>query len=77
MNVKLELEVKAGSKLVGKTMAEAGFPRGCVVGAVAREDGETYVPKGDSEIMALDNVVVFVLRGVVDQVLGMFGVKKT
>ena len=68
----LELEVKAGSKMVGKTLAKAGFPRGCVVGAIARENGEILVPRGDAEIQALDNLVIFVLRGVVAQVMGLF-----
>ena len=73
--VVLEFEVKPGSKMVGKSLAKAGFPRGCVVGAIAREDGEILVPRGDDEIKSLDNLVVFVLQGVVDQVMGLFGIK--
>jgi trk system potassium uptake protein TrkA len=71
-----EFEVKAGSKLVGLTLAKAGFPRGCVVGALAREDGTILVPRGDDEIQALDNMVVFALQGVVEQVMGLFGIRK-
>lgn len=70
-----ELEVKAGSKLVGRTMAKAGLPRGCIFAAIAREGGEVVVPKGDTEIQALDNVVVFALEAVVPQVMKIFGVR--
>ena len=72
----LEFEVKAGSRLVGRTMAKAGFPRGCVVGAIAREGGKILVPRGDTEIEALDNLVVFTLRSVADKVMSLFGIKK-
>jgi trk system potassium uptake protein TrkA len=65
----LEVELPHGSRLVGRTLAEAGFPRGCVVGAIAREDGEIKIPTGTDELRALDNLVVFVLRDVVDDVV--------
>ena len=74
--VVLEFEVKAGSKMVGKTLAKAGFPRSCVVGAIWREDGDVIIPRGDDEIKALDNLVIFALQGVVQNVMGMFGIKK-
>jgi trk system potassium uptake protein TrkA len=72
----LEFEVKPGGKLVGKTLATAGFPRGCVVGAIARENGDILVPRGESEIHALDNLVCFVLKDVVAKVMALFGIKK-
>jgi len=72
----LEFQVKAGSKMVGKSLAKAGFPRGCVVGAIARENGETLVPSGDTKIESLDHLVVFTLRAVAHKVAGLFGVKK-
>ncbi len=67
----LELEVKSGSKLVGKTLRDAGFPLGCVIGAIAREDGRILIPTGEDKIEALDNLVVFALNKVVEQVMGM------
>jgi trk system potassium uptake protein TrkA len=73
--VVLELEVKAGSKLVGKTFAKAGFPRGSVVAAISREDGDVLIPRGETEIHALDNLVIFALRRVVDPVMSLLGVK--
>lgn len=66
----IEIEVPAGCKLVGKTLKEARFPRGAVVGAIARE-GEIVVPRGDDVLEAHDNLVVFVLAGVLDDVLAM------
>jgi len=66
----IEIEVPAGCKLVGKTLKDAHFPRGAVVGAIARE-GEIVVPRGDDVIEALDNLVVFVLADVLDDVLAM------
>ncbi len=73
--VVLELQVKPGSKLVGRILAKAGFPRGSVVAAVSREDGEIIIPRGETEIRALDNLVIFALRGVVDTVMSLLGVK--
>jgi trk system potassium uptake protein TrkA len=65
----VEMEVPAGSKLVGRKLKQAGFPRGAVVGAIARESGEIVVPKGDDEIHALDNLVVFALKDVLEKVM--------
>lgn len=72
----LEFQVKAGNKLVGRTLAKAGFPRGCMVGAIAREDGETLVPGGDIKIQAHDHLVVFTLRSVAKKVTSLFGIKE-
>lgn len=72
----LELEVPSGSKLVGKQLKDAKFPRGCVVGAIAREGGEVLIPRGEDRIEALDNLVVFVLNSVVDRVMSMVGVRR-
>ncbi len=72
----LELEVPSGSRLVGKMMKDAKFPRGCVVGAIAREGGDIVIPRGDDKIEALDNLVVFVLNEVVERVMSMIGVSR-
>ncbi|MEE9126975.1 MAG: Trk system potassium transporter TrkA [Planctomycetota bacterium] len=74
--VVLELEVKAGSKVVGKTLAKAGFPRGAVIAAIAREDGDVVIPRGETEIRSLDNLVIFALQGVVDAVMSLLGAKR-
>ncbi len=72
----LELEVQAGSPLVGKALKDAGFPRGCVVAAVTREDGQVVIPRGDDELRAQDQMVVFALNTVVDSVLDLAGVER-
>lgn len=71
----LEVEIKPGSKLAGRTLAKAGFPRGCVVGAIARENGEIVIPSGEDELRATDSLVLFVLNEVVAKVTAMAGVK--
>ncbi len=72
----LELEVQAGSRIVGKALKDAGFPRGCVVGAIAREGGEILIPRGTDEIRSLDNLVCFVLNDVIDEVVRLAGGKR-
>jgi trk system potassium uptake protein TrkA len=70
----LEIELQAGSELAGKTMKEAGFPRGCVVAAITREDGTVLIPRGDDDLRAHDQMVLFVLHAVVDEVLALAGI---
>lgn len=72
----LEIELPAGSGLVGKRLREAGFPRGCVVAAITREDGEVLIPRGDDELRSHDQMVLFVLASVVDGVLALVGVER-
>ena len=72
----LEVEIKAGSKLVGRTLAKAGFPRGCVVGAIARESGEILIPMGSDELQAGDSLVLFLLSSVAGKVMELAGVKE-
>ena len=70
----LEIEVQAGSKLAGKQIKDAGLPRGCVVAAITREDGSVVIPGGGDEILAQEQMVLFVLEEVVDEVLGLAGI---
>lgn len=70
----LELEVQPGSSLVGKQLKAARFPRGCVVAAITREDGHVLIPRGDTELFAHDQLVIFVLNAVVDEVLQRAGI---
>jgi trk system potassium uptake protein TrkA len=72
----LELEVHAGSPLVGKPLKAAGFPRGCVVAAITRDDGQVVIPRGDDELRAQDQIVLFALHTVVDDVLALVGVER-
>jgi trk system potassium uptake protein TrkA len=70
----LEIEVQPGSRLAGKKLKDAGFPRGCVVGAITRDEGDVLIPTGDDEIEAGDKMVIFVLNRVVDQVMELAGI---
>lgn len=72
----LEIQMPAGSKLVGRKLREADFPRGCVVGAITREDGEVLIPTGDDEIQAHDQMVLFVLAKVIDEVMDLVGIER-
>lgn len=72
----LELEVSAGSPIVGKALQDAQFPSGCVVAAITREDGSVEIPRGDTEVRAHDHMVLFALNKVVDAVLGLVGVER-
>jgi Trk K+ transport system NAD-binding subunit len=62
--------------LVGKSLKDAGFPRGCVVAAITREDGTVLIPRGDDELHAHDQMVVFVLGAMVDKVLALAGIER-
>ena len=66
--------MQPGSQLVGKKLKEAGFPRGCVVAAITREDGTVLIPRGEDELQALDQMVLFVLSAVIDPVLELAGI---
>lgn len=72
----LEIEIQAGSKVAGKKVRDAGFPRGCVVAAITREDGSVVIPGGDDELVGGEQAVLFVLEKVVDEVLGLAGIKR-
>ncbi len=72
----LELEIGAGSTLIGKALKAAGFPRGCVVAAITRDDGNVVIPRGDDVIKPMDRMVIFALQAVVDDVLQLAGVDR-
>jgi trk system potassium uptake protein len=68
----IELIAAAGSKYVGKKLREIRFPRGAIVGAIARSDGEVIVPRGDATIQAGDHVIFFTLESVVPELESAF-----
>jgi trk system potassium uptake protein TrkA len=72
----LQIEVRPGSRMVGRTLREAGLPRGAVVGAIARQNGDIVIPRGEDRIEALDNLVIFVMTEVVDKVLAAAGISR-
>lgn len=56
----LELVVKPDSKIQGKSLKKADFPRSSLVGAIVRGD-DTLLPRGDDVIQVGDRLVVFAL----------------
>ena len=72
----LELEIAPGSRLVGKALKDAGFPRGTVVAAITREDGSVVIPRGGDELRKNDQVVLFALNSLVEEVLALIGVER-
>lgn len=72
----LEIEIQPGSKVAGRKVKDAGFPRGCVVAAITREDGSVVIPGGEDELVAGEQAVLFVLAKVVDDVLGLAGIRR-
>lgn len=61
----IELIAGEGSKYVGQKLRDIRFPRGAIVGAIARPNGEVVVPRGDASIRAGDRVIFFTLESVV------------
>ena len=56
----MEAFIPAGSALDGKRLKDIGFPKGVLIGAIARED-KIIVPDGSQHILGDDRVVAFVL----------------
>ncbi len=61
----IELIATPGSKYVGRLLKEIKLPRGAIVGAIARPNGEVVVPRGDVEVKAGDRVIFFSLETIV------------
>jgi len=59
----IELIAAQGSKYVGKKLKDIRFPRGAIVGAIARPSGEVVVPRGEGSIEPGDRVIFFTLEG--------------
>jgi trk system potassium uptake protein TrkA len=68
----IELIAGAGSKYVGKALKEVRFPRGAIVGAIARPNGEVIVPRGGASIQPGDRVIFFALEGTVPELESAF-----
>lgn len=71
----IELVAPEGSQYVGRPLRAIGFPRGAIVGAIARPDGEVLVPRGDAIIQAGDRVIFFALECCVAELEAAFLVK--
>ena len=67
----IELRVPQSGRISGRPLAEVGFPRGAIVGAVLRGE-EVIIPTGEDKLRAGDNVVVFTVGAAVDKVERIF-----
>ncbi|MEZ5360798.1 MAG: Trk system potassium transporter TrkA [Bryobacterales bacterium] len=68
----IEILAEEGSRYVGKRLREMKFPRGAIVGAIARPNGEVIIPRGDKTIEAGDRVIFFTLESVVPELESAF-----
>ena len=67
----IELRVPESCRIAGLPLAEVGFPRGAILGAVLRGD-KVIIPTGRDSLQAGDNVVVFTVGAAVDKVERIF-----
>jgi trk/ktr system potassium uptake protein len=69
----LEAQVLGTSPIAGKTIGDAGWPEGALVGMIMKKD-EILVPKGDTLIEEGDTLTVFALADDVAEVERLFQV---
>jgi trk system potassium uptake protein TrkA len=67
----IELKVPESCGVSGRPLAEVGFPRGAIVGALLRGD-EVVIPTGGDTLEAGDDAVVFTVGTAVDKVERIF-----
>ncbi len=68
----IELIATERSKYVGRKLKDVRLPRGAIVGAILRADGEAIVPRGEVAIQPGDRVIFFTLEGIVPQLESAF-----
>jgi trk system potassium uptake protein TrkA len=68
----IEILAEEGSRYVGKRLREMKFPRGAIVGAIAKPNGEVIIPRGDKTIEAGDRVIFFTLESAVPELESAF-----
>lgn len=68
----IELIASANSKYIGKPLRQVRFPRGAIVGAIARPDRTVVIPRGDEIIQAGDHVIFFALERVIPELESSF-----
>lgn len=73
----IELVVPTHSPYIGRPLRDISFPREAIVGAIARPNGETLIPRGEAIIQAGDRVVFFSSEGVVRRLESEFLAKSS
>jgi trk system potassium uptake protein TrkA len=72
----IELLASEGSRYVGKKLKDMRLPKGVIVGAIARTNGETIVPRGEESIEPGDRVIFFALEHMVHDLESAFLVER-
>lgn len=67
----LELQVGPDAPVVGTPLAQVGFPKGAVIGAILRGD-RTIMARGSDVVEAGDRVVVFTLPDTIPEIERLF-----
>ena len=68
----IELIAAKGSRIIDKKLRDIRLPRGAIVGAVARPDGDVCVPRGDVAVHEGDRVIIFTLASAVPELESAF-----
>lgn len=68
----IELVATSKSKYVDKKLRDVHLPRGAIVGAIVRPDGEAIVPRGDAVVRSGDRVIFFCLENLVPELESAF-----
>lgn len=63
------------SDIVSRPLKEIKFPKGSLIGAVIRENGEVIIPEGETQIQPGDKIVIFCLAKIVSKIEKMLMVK--
>jgi trk/ktr system potassium uptake protein len=63
----IELVASAGRQYVGRKLRDIRFPRGAIVGAIVRPDGQVQIPRGEATIERDDRVIFFTRESVVHE----------
>nr|WP_286164629.1 NAD-binding protein [Odoribacter sp. OF09-27XD] len=66
-----ELQAEAGSKITRHQLKDMNFPEDATIGGIIRGN-TTIIAKGDVQIQAGDNVVVFALQSAIKKVIKYF-----
>jgi len=66
----IEAEAVENSPIVYKALKDLKFPTDALVGAIVRKN-EVIIPKGDTQIMPKDKLVIFALESAVNKVEGL------
>lgn len=67
----MEIMIAENSPLLNIPLKDVKFPKGCLIGAIMREN-HVIIPRGDDCLQARDRVVVFTLHDMAKKVLSLF-----